>query len=603
MKASFPGKSSLPLIIAALAGILLLGSVAVLTQRSGRARMRAPGLIERVFEREGTADNDRDRDQDAGGDRERPSAPAPPGRPAGGNEDADREKAMPGTHATGAGEPGVVRFEGQGLKLAHLRIETVGYRSVRSRLPVTGTVEANPAGMVQVTPRAAGKLTAIRVTVGDSVRAGEILATEASTDLAQAQAAYRQAAARGAVAGNNLQRQRQLARLGAFARPSLEAARNQAATAQAEARTAQADVATAQADISQAESELQVLRTALEQARTQAGVSQSRFNRADLLLKEELVSRQDWEQARADDQKARADIAAARAKIAQGQAGIETARANLQTAQAKLAAARKRSQIATQALAREQSVYQGGYATSKEIVAAEADLRQARLEQRAAGDNIRLLGGIPGGSDQIPLRAPLTGHVTERFVTAGEMVTPDKTLFTILNLHTVWVQLNVYPKDVPAVRAGQAVTVASDTAPGYTFSGTVSYISDVVEPATRTVRVRCVIRNRRDLLKPGAFVRGNIAAHPEDRAPALIVPKDAVQQMGGRPVVFMPAGKPDEFRAHPVEVGQSFGTLVEIRSGLRPGDRIVTRNAFLVKAQAMKGELGEEDGEKEKGER
>ena len=77
-----------------------------------------------------------------------------------------------------------------------------------------------------------------------------------------------------------------------------------------------------------------------------------------------------------------------------------------------------------------------------------------------------------------------------------------------------------------------------------------------------------------------------------------MAPADAVQQLDGRPVVFVPTGKPGEFHARPVAVGEKLGGLVEIRSGLKTGERIVTGNAFLVKSQAMKGELGEADEEK-----
>jgi membrane fusion protein, heavy metal efflux system len=522
------------------------------------------------------------------------------GRPqeggGGGRESgAEGEREAAGRGEVVPEESGVVHFEPETLKLADLRVEAIGYRSVPSRLAVTGTVEPNLAGVVRVTARVAGKIQSVRVNVGDRVPAGQPLATLASTDLAQAQAADRQASAQLAVTETDLQRQRKLAGLGAFARPAVEAARGQATTAEADVRTARADVASAEAGVRQAESGLRTLQAELEQAQTQAQVTQARFRRAELLLKEELVSRQEWEQAQADARHAEADVMAARARIAQGQAGVETARSNVEAAQAKLAAAESRSRIAAQALEREQAVYRGGFTTSKEIVAAEAAVRQARLALRAAAESIRLLGGTPGGGNLLTIAAPLAGRVTERFVTLGETVTPDKSLFTLTNLRTVWVQLNVYQQDLPAVHVGQAVAVTADTAPGHAFNGRVSYVGDVVDESTRTVRVRCVVANPADTLKPGAFVRGGIATAA--RARALVAPRNAVQQMNGQSVVFVPADKPGEFRPHPVEVGAALAGVVEIRSGLKAGQRIVTRNAFLVKSQATKGQFGEEEGE------
>ncbi|MBI3910200.1 MAG: efflux RND transporter periplasmic adaptor subunit, partial [Armatimonadetes bacterium] len=451
------------------------------------------------------------------------------------------------------------------------------------------------------------------------------------------------------VAWSHLQRQRQLARLGAFGQPRVEEARAAAIAAQGEVATARNQVAaarnqvaearseraardgevasaaaeadSARSEVAEAESQLRALQAALAQAHTQVGVAQSRFERADLLLKEQLVSRQEWEQAQAERQRAQADVDAARASIAQGQAKIEAAKARLNAAQAragaargrrqqatasietalarqaqaeaKLAAIQKQSEIASQALAREEAVFQGGYLTSQEIVAAEAAWRQAQLDQQAAADSVRLLGGSPGGTNALTVTAPLGGRVTERLVTLGEMVTPDRTLFTIINLHTVWLQLNVHQQDLPGVRTGQRVTVTSDIAPGRTFSGAISYVGDMVDETTRTVKVRCVVQNKGGRLRPQTFVRGTIAT--DVRAPVLAVPQDAVQTYAGKTVVFAQGERPGEFEAKEVQTGASVDGWTVIASGLAAGDRVVTRGAFIIKAQAMKSELEHHD--------
>jgi membrane fusion protein, heavy metal efflux system len=489
-------------------------------------------------------------------------------------------------------ETGTVALDAETLKLAGLRVETVGYQPMQSRLVVTGTVEPDPSGVVKVTPRVAGKITAVRVNVGDTVRAGQVLATLASTELAEAQAEYDHTGHQLAIATTRLQRQKKLASLGAFGRPKVEEARVQSIRAQGDIHTARSEVAAASARVAEAQSQLQALQAALTQAQTQVKVAESRFNRADLMLKEQLVSRQDWEQARADQQRAEADVEAARAKVAQGEARIDTEKALLQASQAKLDEAGKRGAISAQLLAREERVFRGGYLTSKEIVEAEAARVEGMHDQEAVVTKIRLLGGTPGGGNLLAVAAPIGGRVTERLVTLGETVTPEKPLFTVMNLRTVWVQLNVYQKDLPAVRAGQTVAVTSDIAPGRLFTGRVSYIGDQLDETTRTVKVRCAIRNVGDRLKPETFVRGTIAG--TTRRHVLVVPGDAVQEVDGKPVVFRPAGKPGEFRAIPIQPGEKLEGMVAIRSGLRAGDRVVTKNAFLVKSQAMKGELAEE---------
>lgn len=566
---------------------------------------------------------------------------SPPGPPA-----AEPEaEAGHGPHA----ESGLIMFSETALKTAGLRVEPVAYRAVASRLALTGSVEPDPGGVVRVTPRVGGKATSVHVNVGDTVSAGQVLARVASTELAGAQAVYRQAGARREVARAQLRWQRQLAGLGQFGRPTLEQARADAARAQGEVETTQNEIATARnevaeargevasleaemagaeaelpaarGEITEAEQQVRALHAAILQAGTAARAAQSRFDRLDRLLKEELVSRQDWEQAQADAQRAAAEVDSARAQLAQGEAKVETARAHLRAAQARVRAAtarkeqaetkvqtalgrvtqaearlgtlRKQAEIAAQALAREEQVYRGGFHTSRELVEAEAAVRQAEQEVRAAADTIRLLGGIPGGGNVVPVIAPLGGRVTERSVTLGETVTAEKTLFTVVGLGTVWVQLAVPQGELHRVRPGQPVAFTSDGTPGRTFHGVISTLGDRVNETTRTVQARAVVQNVDGLLKPGTFVRGTLRTG--ERSQALAVPADAVQSYEGKTVVFVPAEHPGEFLPREVETGATEGGLTEIRSGLAAGDRVVTRGAFTVKAQGMKRELGEEE--------
>lgn len=552
-------------------------------------------------------------------------------------------------HGEGAhGDEDMIRFDPASLRSAGLEMEPARMRPVSFRLAVTGGVEPNLGVVVLVTPRVAGKITSVRANMGSSVGAGQTLATLASSELAAAQAAFRQASSRVRVAGVNLERQKKLAGLGEFGRHKLEEARAAAVTTQGEvdrlrselsaAKSAvvearsdlaarhgevaseEAEVASGDSEVAEAEGQVRSARAALSQAQTRARVAESRFNRTTVLLKEGLASRQQSEQDQAEAESAQADIDAARATIAQADAKVATARAHQQAArekvraakgrvaestakietaqsyqaqvQASLDAAGRRVEIAAQWLAREEEVYRGGFFTSKEIVEAEAALRQAELEREAAANGIRLIGGSPGGGDTLRVTAPIAGRVTERTVSLGETVTPERSLFQIINLESVWVQLSVYQKDLPAVRVGQRVTVTSDTAPGRTFSGAVSYIGDVVDETTRAVKVRAVIRNAGNTLKPQTFVRGTIRT--ELRTQAIAVPREAVQTLDGKAVVFVQGDHPGEFAARAVQTGDTVGGETIVTSGLETGDRVVTRGAFMVKAQAMKSELGHE---------
>lgn len=530
--------------------------------------------------------------------------PGPAPRAAQGDNVARRQESHPdevggggseqqGRDGEGDRKQGVVKFEAASLPLAHLRVEPVAYYPLGPRLAVTGTVGPNLTGVVKVTPRVAGKVTSIQADVGADVRSGQPLATLASTELAQVQASYRQAEARVAVTGSSLQRQRKLAALGEFASPSVEEVRRAAVAAEGEVSVAQGEVAAATAGVAEGRSRVRALQAGLAQAQTQVKVTASRLQRADALLKAGIFSRQSWEQAQADDERAQADVEAAQANIAEGQAQVQTAKANLTAAAAKLTEARRRRDIAARALAREEAVYQGGYMTNQAVVEAEAAWQQAQAEQRAAADSIRLLGGTPGGGNVLIVTAPLGGRVTERLVTLGETVTPETPLFTVMDLRTVWAQLDVYPRDLPAVRMGERVTIAADTAPGRVFSGVISYVGDLVDETTRTAKVRAVIRNAGSALRPLTFVRGTIAG--ASRTPRLAVPRDAVQSYDGKTVVFVQGDHPGEFVARAVRTGDTLDGRTAVTAGLQAGDRVVTRGAFMVKAQGMKSELKDTD--------
>jgi cobalt-zinc-cadmium efflux system membrane fusion protein len=515
-------------------------------------------------------------------------------------------------------EEGVANFTPTALAKAGIEVRTVAETAVRAHLSVTGTVEPNLRGVVKVTPRVAGKITSLRATIGDPVRAGQVLATMTSTDLAAAQAQYRQASARVQAAQANLRRQHQLAAFGEFGQHKVQEARGNFNAAQGDVNEAVAEINAARNEVAEAEAALAAARgdevsarndvtaaeTAVTQSETQIEVTRSRFGRQEALLKEQLTSRQDWEQARADHQKAEADLLAARAAVGSAMAKVEAAQAKtrqakaviathqarLRQAQAKQAAARQRLEIARVALAREEKVYRSGVFASKEVADAEAALRHAQIERSAATDAVRLLGGSPGAGNTLAVAAPLSGRVTERTVTAGETVSPEKALFTVVNLESVWVQLSVYSRDLPSVRDGLPVAITTDAVPGRRFIGKVAYVSDMVDETTRTVKVRCVIPNPGSKLKPEMFVRGHIETPM--RRQAIAVPRDAVQTLDGKSVVFVPGDHTGEFQAREVRPGETVDGRIIIAQGLAAGERVVTKGAFIVKAQTMKGELG-----------
>lgn len=189
------------------------------------------------------------------------------------------------------------------------------------------------------------------------------------------------------------------------------------------------------------------------------------------------------------------------------------------------------------------------------------------------------------------LRAPFAGVVTRFDVASGELVGPERELMTITDISTVWVLADVYEKDVAKVRPETDVTIRVDAYPDRTFTGRLTYVSDLIDPQTRTAKVRCVVANPLGVLKLDMFAKVSIPT--TDRRDGIVVPVAAVQQIDGSPVVFVRQSA-TRFEQRKVEVGLTAGDLVEIRAGLRAGEVIAGAGSFYLKTAAMRDRIGDE---------
>lgn len=251
--------------------------------------------------------------------------------------------------------------------------------------------------------------------------------------------------------------------------------------------------------------------------------------------------------------------------------------------------------IAQENYAREQRLAEQGISSRKELLEAEAMLRRAEAALHSAEDRLQVLGASHdhGAGGEFTLVAPFAGVVVARDASLGEMATPADTLFTVADLSEVWIELDIFERDLARVRRGQSVAVLVSAYPSRSFPGRIVYVGDVLDPATRTVRARVEIPNRDGALKPGMFATANIQVGGGGR-PMAVVPQDAVQTVEGKLVVFVPGDAPGEFRTVAVEVGPTTdGNRVVILSGIAPGSRVVTVGAFALRSELSKGEIGE----------
>lgn len=222
------------------------------------------------------------------------------------------------------------------------------------------------------------------------------------------------------------------------------------------------------------------------------------------------------------------------------------------------------------------------------IAGTKATLTAARRHLLILGMSDAAIDGLskkPGLAATFALNSPIDGIVVERNATIGASVDTDASVFKIINLSSVWIDANVFEKDLPRVRIGQQVKVTTTAFPGTTFSGKVIFINSVVDPDSRTVKVRTEVPNPDGRLKPDMFA--NVEIITDVNSAAISVPQSAVLDDGGKSIVFVAEG--NAYKSRQVQVGIKNGDRVEIIDGLKSGDRVVVKGNYLL-LQQSKGE-------------
>lgn len=189
------------------------------------------------------------------------------------------------------------------------------------------------------------------------------------------------------------------------------------------------------------------------------------------------------------------------------------------------------------------------------------------------------------------IRAPFDGVITAYDVAVGEIVEPERALVTITNLDTVWILADVYEKDLARVPSAAEVDVRVDAYPDRVFKGQLTYVSDVIDPKSRSAKVRSIVQNPEGLLRLDMFARVSIPT--KDQQQSLAIPIDAVQQIDGQSAVFIRESA-TRFRRQNVQLGLQAGNLIEVKAGLKPGDTIVAAGSFYFKTALQRELIGDE---------
>jgi len=190
----------------------------------------------------------------------------------------------------------------------------------------------------------------------------------------------------------------------------------------------------------------------------------------------------------------------------------------------------------------------------------------------------------------LPILAPISGTVIFRDAVKGEHIEPEKTLFIISDLTTLWSELNAYEKDIPYIQIDSQVFIRSSLYPEKSFPAKITYISDVIDTQLRTIQIRAEAKNSEQLLKPNMYITGFIQSH-NIKQEVLLIPEEAVQNLNGEKIVFVLNPK-QEFEVRPIKLGDKIGDQRAISKGLTEHEKIVLKGAFTLKSEINKAEFG-----------
>jgi cobalt-zinc-cadmium efflux system membrane fusion protein len=231
---------------------------------------------------------------------------------------------------------------------------------------------------------------------------------------------------------------------------------------------------------------------------------------------------------------------------------------------------------------RAQDLYSHGAIAEADLQQAESGRIQAQADMQSSEDVLRALGLKdpeavmklpPKTTSQIPVIAPVGGDIVERLVGPGQLLLAGATqIFTISDMSTVWVLVNIYQSDMAYVHAGDSVEITTDSYPDV-FHGKISYIGSALDPNTRTLQARIVTNNPGKKLKKDMYVVASVQAGAI--RDALLVPDAAVlRDTENEPFVYVQSGS-NQFARRQVKVGESLGGHTQVTDGLKEGERVV----------------------------
>ena len=475
----------------------------------------------------------------------------------------DQEGEAEHVHEEHAGE-GILHLSPEQREEFGIRLAEAGPGVVSKTIVLPGEVKLNADRVVHVVPRVPGIVRSVEKGVGQRVAAGEILAWLESAEMGTAKIDYLAKWTEAECCTMDLRRAEEihdntLALLKLLeTQPTIEELRESNGQALGEnlgkLLAAYADYVRAQAD----------------------------YERDRALAEKKIASSKDLQVAESELKKSEADYWATRESLAfQVRRDLLEARQTRRLHEIELKGARRRLIVLGLSADDIQRLEQAAVKQPAGEQVAECGDPNCKGCSRQSSEDASL-EEIEDKLAWYPLRAPFEGMIIEKHIALGEKLDDATDAFVIADLSTVWIDFNVYQKDLANVVEGRSVMIldANGTSP---VEGMVAYMSPVVDTSTRTALARVILQNEKGLWRPGLFVQVHIALNGEEAVVA--VPKDAVQRLGAEAVVFVEEG--EGVKAMPVILGRENTTHVEVLAGLTRGQRYVTHGAYDLKAQML----------------
>ena len=467
--------------------------------------------------------------------------------------------------------------EGEGLRLSleqrkrfGIVIATAGPGRLSTEVRLQGEVVFNEERVAHVVPRVAGITHQVTKKLGDVVKGGDVLAIIDSAELAEAKLSYFAAATEvnccqfelpraQAIHDNTL---KMLALLNTS--PSVDQLRDAAP------------------------GEMGDYRSKLITSYAEFILTEKAYAREKALLEKKISSEGDFLEAENAFKKATAEYIGTRDSVAYAvkQNLLETGRTQqLAALGAQTAAQRLRMFGLSEAEIAALGAAPHGGAATDDHVCTDPNCQSCKDSEPPASPLAEKQPGL------YAIKAPFDGVIVEKHITLGERVSEDSDIFTIVDMSEVWVNLAVYTKDLATVRRGTDILLRADHS-GVQAHGTVAAVTAFVEKSTRSATARVVLDNRDGNWIPGTFASGYIST--SEQSLPVVVPRDAVQTIGEREIVF--TEHEGAFEMTPVTLGRADRVNVEVTAGLKPGMRFVSKGAFQLKATVVTSNLGSHAG-------